>query len=181
MYFIRQPDNGMFSMRYRSAQFLIVNLYFCCSAQVFGPSFSLSLCGTYGNRGDREYSYLLNQTGDSAVLYVQGHELLLGRAAFAGVKKTIVKHVVNLTEESYGSPKDSADFNGALMITALDRTTIVRLNARLVAGTLPLQDTSMTGLLRLMMKQVDDSLRLPQFNGNPSDKKPVVSVKKKRL
>jgi len=166
-------------MRYRHTQFLVVNLCFCCSAQVFGPSFSLSLCGTYGNRGDRDYRYQLNQTGDSGVLSVQGHELQLGRAKFAGIKKTIINHAVNLTEESYGSPKDSADFTGELTITALDRTTIVNLNVGLVAGTL--QDTSMIGLLHLLMMQVEDSLRPPQFKGTMSSEKPAVSIKKKRV
>lgn len=159
-----------------SRGFLLVFIIFpCCSAQAFG----LSLCGTYGNRGDRDYRYQLNQAGDSGVLSVQGQELMLSRAKFAGVKKAIIGHAINLTEESYGSPKDSADFNGALTITALDRTTIVKFNAGLVAGTI--QDTSMVRLLRLLMDQVDDTLRLPQFNGTLFSKKSAVSIKKKRF
>jgi hypothetical protein len=155
--------------------FPVFILCLCCSAQAF----SLSLHGAYGNRGDRDYRYQLNQIGDSAVCTVQGNERLLGRAEFAGLKKTIIGHVIRLTEEIYGSPKDSADFNGVISITAFDRTTVIRFNAGLVAGTL--QDTSMIVLLRLLMMQVEDTLRLPQFNGNRSFNKPAVSVKKKRF
>jgi hypothetical protein len=152
---------------------------FSCFAQVpasFEPSFCLSLSGKYGNA---TYHYQLNQAGDSGVIIVQGRERPMVGTIFSGVKKSIVNYAINLTEVSYGSQKDSADFNGDLAITALDRTTIVRVNAGLVIGTLT--DTSMTGLLRLLMKQVEDSLRLPQVKGNLPSKKSALSIKKIRF
>lgn len=156
---------------------------FSCFAQVpasFEPSFCLSLSGKYGNGAvdSVTYHYQLNQAGDSGVIVVQGRERPIVRTKFAGVKKSIVNYAINLTEVSYGSQKDSADFNGDLAITALDRTTIVRVNAGLVIGMLA--DTSMTGLLGLLMKQVEDSLRLPQFKGTMSSKKSTLSKKEKK-
>lgn len=141
-------------------------IFTTCFAQVpasFEPAFCVLLSGKSGGMaGDSgKYSYQLNQTADSGVIVAQGRERLLGKSNFPKVKKAIVNYAMKLTDESYGAPRDSTDFSGDLTITALDRTTIIRFGAKLVVGTLA--DTSMTGLLRLLMMQVDDSLRLPQF------------------
>jgi hypothetical protein len=145
------------------ALFIIFTACIARAAASFEPAFCVLLSGKYGGMaGDSgKYSYQLNQTADSGVIIAQGRERPLGKSNFSKVKKTIVNYAVKLTEESYGSPRDSTDFSGDLTITALDRTTIIRFGARLVVGTLA--DTSMTGLLRLLMIQVDNSLRLPQF------------------
>jgi hypothetical protein len=163
--------------------FAIAAIFGFCFSQpssLFEPAFSLSLSGKYRNgTGDSvTYHYQLNQTGDSGAVIVRDRERPIARAGFAGIKRSIVNYAMNLTEASYGSPRDSADFSGELAISALDRTTIVRLNAGIVIGTLA--DTSMTGLLRLLMKQVEDSLRLPQFKGIMSSKKSALPIKKKR-
>jgi hypothetical protein len=135
---------------------------FAQSPASFEPTFCVSLSGKAGRAGDSvKYSYQLNQTADSGVVIAQGRERPLGKSNFAKVKKSIITYAVNLTEESYGAPRDSADFSGDLTITALDRTTIIRFSARLVIGTLA--NPPMTGLLRLLMKQVEDTVRLPQF------------------
>jgi hypothetical protein len=135
------------------------------------PTFCLLLSGKHvGASGDSlPYRYQLNQTGDSGSIIAHGCERLIGRTKFAGVKKSIVNYAMNLTEERYGSPKDSNDFKGELSITALDRNHIIRLSVALTIGTQ--SDTAMAGLLRLMMKQVDDTLRLPQFKKILSSKK----------
>ncbi|MGA2506994.1 MAG: hypothetical protein ABSF80_05905 [Chitinispirillaceae bacterium] len=144
---------------------LLFVLFFSCFAQSpasFEPTFCVSLSGKTGSAADSmRYSYQLNQTADSGVIIAQGRERPLGKSNFAKIKKSIITYAVNLTEENYGTPRDSADFSGDLTITALDRTTIIKFSARLVIGTLG--NTPMTGLLRLLMKQVEDTVRLPQF------------------
>jgi hypothetical protein len=84
---------------------------------------------------------------------------------------------MNLTEASYGAPRDSADFSGDLSIAALDRTTIVQINTHVVIGTQ--SDSSIAVLLRLLMNQVDDTLRLPPFATGGRDCTPKV-LKKRR-
>lgn len=166
----------------RTAFAIAVISAFCFGqpSSLFEPAFSLSLSGKYRNgAGDSvSYHYQLNQTGDSGAVTVSDRERPIARAGFAGVKKSIVNYAINLTEASYGSPRDSGDFSGELAISALDRTTIVRLNAGIVIGTLT--DTSMTGLLRLLMKQVEDSLRLPQFKSIMFSKKSTLSKNEKK-
>ena len=172
-------DKGKIEMLAYRMDVLLFVLFYSCFAQgpaSFEPTFCVSLSGkSGGGAGDSvKYSYQLNQTADSGVIIAQGLERPLGKSNFAKVKKSIINYAVNLTEESYGAPRDSADFSGDLTITALDRTTIIRSNARLVIGTLA--NTSMTGLLRLLMKQVEDTLRLPQFKGVPSLKKSTLPI-----
>ena len=155
----------MHSGRTAFALFIIFTASFAQGPASFEPTFCVSLSGRAGGAGDSvKYSYQLNQTADSGAIIVQGRERPLDKSKFARIKKSIVTYAVNLTEESYGAPRDSADFSGDLAITALDRTIIIRFSARLVIGTLA--DTSMAGLLRLLMKQVEDTLRLPQFVRN---------------
>jgi hypothetical protein len=122
----------------------------------FKPAFCLTLSGTGVKSGS--YHYQLSQTSDSGVLIVQGKERTLDSARFTGLKKSIVGHVLNLTEESYGAFRDSADFTGQLSVTAFDRTNIVKFTTVLRIGAI--SDTAMTRLLTLLMGQVVDSLRL---------------------
>ncbi|MBN2188021.1 MAG: hypothetical protein JW699_01100 [Chitinispirillaceae bacterium] len=132
------------------------------------PSFRLSLTGNCGY--GTGYRCLLNSTGDSGVIIVNGRERPVGWADFRRIKAEIVNYAMELTEAAYGSPRDSADFKGELAIAALDRNTVIRLNAALTVGTLG--DGPMTDLLRLLMKQVDDTLRLPQVSAvKPAKKK----------
>jgi hypothetical protein len=143
---------------------LILSLLFSIGigqpSPVIESSFSLALTGSYGS--GTEYRYLLNRAGDSGVISVQGLERPLGWADFRKVKSAIVNYAMDLTEADYGAAHDSADFKGELSINALDRNHIIRLNAALTLGTLP--DGSMAGLLRFLMKQVEDSLRLPKVS-----------------
>jgi hypothetical protein len=151
--------NVLHSGRTAFALAFLLTACFGQSSSVIAPSFSLSLSGKYGSGTD--YHYLLNKTGDSGVIIVQGVERPLGWKDFRKIKSAIIDYSMDLTEDSYGVPRDSADFSGELVVSALDRTTIVRLSTRVVIGTLA--DGSMTGLLRLLMKQVADTLRLPQI------------------
>jgi len=129
------------------------------SRERFEPDFSLSLSGNCGS--GTSYHYQLDRTGDSGTVIVRSTERPLSRVDFYNVKKSITDCAMNLTEASYGTPRDSVDFSGDLNIAALDRTTIIRINTRVVIGTQ--SDSSMAVLLRLLMNQVDDTLRLPQF------------------
>jgi hypothetical protein len=137
---------------------LISTVCFSQLKNLIEPSFSLSLSGTYGKA--TAYHYLLNKSGDSGVVIVNGIERPLVRKDFSRLTTAIVKYAMDLTEASYGSPNDSTDFSGELAIAALDRSRIIRLNAALTIGTLA--DGPMTGLLRLLMQQAADTLRLPQ-------------------
>ena len=139
------------------------------------PSFSLSLSGNCG--GGTAYHYQLNQAGDSGTVIVRSTERKICRVNFYNVKKSIIACAMDLTEASYGTPRDSADFSGDLSIAALDRTTVIRINARVVIGTQ--SDTLMAVLLRLLMNQVDDTLRLPQLAGSGRDGTPNVLKKRK--
>jgi hypothetical protein len=147
-------------------------ILFTCSGQSKGPdepSFNLSLTGTCGNGTD--YRYFLNRAGDSGVVIVNGREQPLGWTDFRRIKSAIITYALELTEASYGAPRDSADFTGELALSGLDRTTIIRLNAALTIGTL--ENGPMTGLLRLLMKQVDDTLRLQQISIPEPPKKKI--------
>lgn len=133
---------------------------FSQSERLIEHAFSLSLNGTYGN--GTEYRYLLNRAGDSGVVIVNGLERPLGWTDFRRIKAEIVNYAMDLTEAAYGAPRDSTDFTGELALSALDRNNIIRLNAALTIGTL--ENGPLTGLLRLLMKQVNDTLRLPQVS-----------------
>jgi hypothetical protein len=127
----------------------------------FTPAFCLTLSGTGGaTSGGKSgsYHYQLSQINGSGVLIVQGRERTLDSARFAKLKKSIMAHVLNLTEESYGAFRDSADFTGELAVTAFERTNIVKFTTALRIGAI--SDTSMAGLLHLLMGQVEDSLQL---------------------
>jgi hypothetical protein len=159
--------NFMHPCRTTFAIAVIVAACFSQSTSLMRPSFSLSLSGTYGN--GTEYRYLLNRAGDSGVIIVNGVERPVGWTDFRKVKSEIVTYSMELTEAAYGAPRDSADFTGELSLSALDRNSIIRLNAALTIGTL--DNGPMAGLLRLLMKQVDDTLRLPQIPLPESAKK----------
>jgi hypothetical protein len=142
-------------------------------SRLIEPSFSLSLSGKYGY--DTSYHYLLNKAGDSGVIIVQGLERPLGWKDFRKIKSAIIEYAMDLTEASYGAPRDSADFSGEIAIAALDRNHVIKLSAALTIGTLA--DGPMTGLLRLLMQQVADTLRLPQFTENERNCKPNILKK----
>lgn len=123
------------------------------------PSFMLLLSGRHG--GGSEYAFLLKQADDSGAVIVRGFERPVGRVRFYRLRKAIIECAMNLTGTNYGTPRDSADFTGSLNISALDRNTVIKLDTRVVIGTQ--SDSSMAVLLRLLMEQVDDSLRLQQI------------------
>ena len=161
---------------------LVVAFISIMSAVCFGqpgdriePGFSLSLSGKCG--GGAPYLYQLNRAGDSATAIVRSTERQISRVDFHNVRKLIIDCALNLTEASYGAPRDSADFSGDLSIAALDRNTIIRLNTRVVIGTQ--SDSSMAVLLRLLMDQVDDTLRLPMVARKEQDRTPKVLNKRK--
>ena len=143
-------------------------------SRLIEPSFCLSLSGKFGT--DTSYHYQLNKAGDSGVVIVNGHEHPLSWKDFRKIKSAIIDYAMDLTEASYGTQRDSADFSGEIVITALDRNHVIRLSAALTIGTLP--DGPMAGLLRLLMKQVADTLRLPQLKLTPSSKKSVAERRK---
>lgn len=162
------------------AALAIAALFTACFGQpnnLIEPCFSLSLSGNCGK--GTAYHYQLNRAGDSGTVIVQGSERPVSRVHFYNVKRLIVDCAMNLTEASYGSPRDSADFSGDLNISALDQTTIIKLTARVVIGTQ--SDSSMAVLLRLLMDQVDDTLRLPQFKHIVPTERPAGTRKGQKM
>jgi hypothetical protein len=163
---------------YRSAFALISIIAAICFGQPrdrIEPGFSLSLSGKCC--GGTPYHYVLNQAGDSGSVIVRSTERRISRVNFCTIKKTIISCAMNLTEANYGAPHDSTDFSGELSIAALDHATVIRTSTRVVIGTQ--SDSSMAVLLRLIMDQVDDTLRLPMVARSEQDRTPKVLIKGK--